>query len=132
MLGLLFVFGYVGSSARRITREHGLRLPASAHAFLCRGDAWKHTFIDSAAASAFEMDSVDVPLFVSQLKVRPLLESCGPGLPSNSQYQISRPWLTGPATKAYCCESPTGDWLTVQIWRIDGARVGVVLYTDWN
>jgi hypothetical protein len=34
--------------------------------------------------------------------------------------------------KTYRCASPTGDGLEVQIWAIDEAHVGVLLYTDWN
>jgi hypothetical protein len=72
------------------------------------------------------MASVDVPAFVSQLKLRSA-ESCLFGLPDNPQYRISRSWLVGPAAKTCCCDSPTGDWLTVQIWPIDGTHVGVAL-----
>jgi hypothetical protein len=34
--------------------------------------------------------------------------------------------------KTYRCASPTGDGREVQIWAIDKAHVGVLLYTDWN
>jgi len=131
--GSLFLFGCVGSSAARISREHGLKLPSSSHKFVCRGDAWMHTFMDSGAASAFEMDSRDLPAFVSQLKLR---DHGGFGendiLPSNPQYQIHRPWMSGPPLKTYHSDSPTGDSLDLQIWRIDNRQVGVLLYTDWN
>lgn len=138
VLGALFVFGYVGDSATRIQREHGLHLPSSAHNFVCRGEAWMHAFMDSGAASAFEMASSDVPSLVSQLKPFPDrqndfgLEDTGCVFPSNPQYQIHRPWLSGVPLKKYCSVSSTGDSLDVQVWPMDDTHVGVLLYTDWN
>jgi hypothetical protein len=76
--GLLFLSGYVGNSAARVRREHGLELPHSARAFVCRGDAWMHLFMDSGAASAFEMDARDLPSFVAQFKILQTNE-CLPG-----------------------------------------------------
>ena len=123
----LFAFGCVGSSAARVRREHGLQLPSSATGFVCRGDAWKHTFIDSGAVAAFEMASSDLPNFISQLRIHDTQETTLP-----DGYQIHRPWMKGTPLKAYRCESPTGDELDVHVWAIDDAHVGVLLYTDWN
>jgi hypothetical protein len=131
-LGLLFLFGYVGSSDARVSREHGLKIPSSAHSFVCGGDAWMHWFIDSGAASAFEMASNDLPSFLSQLKIRETHEGGCCIFPGNSQYQIRRPWTTGIPLTTYRCASRTGDSLDVQIWKVDDATVGVLLYTDWN
>jgi hypothetical protein len=134
-VGLLYLFGYVGASSARIEREHGLKLPSSARSFVCRGDAWMHDFSDSGAASAFEMASLGLPAFISQLKVQKVTDGYDffPIFPSNSQYPIHRPWMSsGTPLKTYHCASPTGDSLDVQIWRIDEAHVGVLLYTDWN
>jgi hypothetical protein len=136
--GSLFLLGYVGSSAKRIQREHGLRLPSSARNFVCRGDAWMHNFMDSGAASAFEMAPSDLPSLVSQLKPFPNqqngfgLDDTGCGVPCNPQYQIERPWMTGIPLKKYCSVSSTGDSVEVQVWAIDDTHVGVLLYTDWN
>ena len=133
VLGLLFIFGYMGDSAARVRREHGLTLPASARGFVCRGDAWMHLFSDSGAASAFEMTARDLPGFLSQLKILGT-NDCTRGtiFPLNAQYQIHRPWTAGVSMKTYRCTSSTGNSLTVQIWPIDGDNVGVLLYTDWN
>jgi hypothetical protein len=131
--GILFLFGYVGNSAARVTREHGLKVPSSAYGFICRGDAWMHLFSDSGGSSAFEMARRDLPGFVSQLKVRQSNQGRhGNIFPGNSQYQIHRPWMSGVSMQTYDCESPTGDSLLVQIWAIDDGHVGVLLYTDWN
>jgi hypothetical protein len=130
--GMLFILGYVGSSGVRVGREHGLKVPPSAHSFVCGGDAWKHRFIDSGAASAFEMASSDLPSFLSQLNIRETHEGGSGVLPMNSQYQIRRPWTSGIPLKTYLCSSRTGDSLNVQIWKVDDATVGVLLYTDWN
>jgi hypothetical protein len=130
--GLLFLFGYVGSSGVRVSREHGLKIPPSAHSFVCGGDAWMHRFMDSGAASAFEMTSDDLATFLSQLKIRETHEGDCCMLPRNSQYQIRRPWTSAIPLKTYRCTSRTGDSLGVQIWKVDDATVGVLLYTDWN
>ena len=132
VLTLPFATGFLGHSATRIRREHGLRLPASASHFECRGDAWL-SIIDRGAASTFEMARTDMVSFTSQLRVR----ESGTGVvtsifPGNSQYQVSAPWRAGTPIATYHCQSPTGDFLSVQIWPIDDSRVGVRLYTDWN
>jgi len=131
-LGFLFAFGFVGNSAVRVSREHGLNIPPTAHSFVCGGDAWAHRFMDSGAASAFEMASSDLPSFLSQLKIQETHEGDCCILPMNSQYQIRRPWTSGVALKTYRCASPTGDSLEIQIWKVDAATIGVLLYTDWN
>lgn len=136
--GLLYLIGYAGSSTARVKREHGVTLPPSARKLVCRGDAWMHQFMDSGAAAAFEIPASDLPGFVSQLRVRessegsPLASAATDIFPANRQYQIDRPWISGVPLKRYRCVSPTGDWLSVQIWEIDDGHVGVLLYTDWN
>jgi len=130
--GLLYVFGYVGSSAVRVSREHGLKIPPSAHSFVCGGDSRMEWFVDSGAPSAFEMASNDLPSFLSQLKIRETHEGYFGIIPMNSEYQIRGPWTSGIPLKTYRCASRTGDSLDVQIWKVDDATVGVVLYSDWN
>ena len=133
VFGLLLLFGYIGNSASRISREHGLVVPSSAHSFVCRGDAWMHLFSDSGAASAFEMDSSDLPNFISQLKILQTNDGeSGNIIPRNAQYQIQRPWMSGVSLKTYQCWSSTGDYLKIQIWPIDDTHIGVLVYTDWN
>lgn len=130
--GMLFLLGYVGSSDVRVSREHGLKIPSSAHSFVCGGDAWMHWFMDSGAASAFEMASNDLPSLLSQLKIRETHEGGCCIFPGNSQYQIRRPWTSGTPLKTYRCASRTGNSLDVQIWKVDDETVGILLYTDWN
>ena len=136
-IGFAFLTGCLGQSARRINKEHGLSVPASASNFLCGGDAWIPVCPDCGAASAFEIASNDVPAFLAQLKVRDSFKGIREGygssiFPGNPQYQIHRPWMTGAPLETFYCASPTGDFLAVQIWRIDAIRIGVCLYTDWN
>jgi hypothetical protein len=132
---LPFAAGFLGHSAMRIRREHGLRLPASASHFECRGDAWL-TIIDRGAASTFEMSRTDLGSFTSQLSIRSSTigstDAVASIFPGNSQYRVSAPWRIGTPIATYDCQSPTGDLLSVQIWPIDDSRVGVCLYTDWN
>jgi hypothetical protein len=132
VIALLAVAFAVTRSARdprsRIEHEHGLRLPASASAFECRGDAARG-FLDRGAASAFTIASNDLAGFLAQLTVRTGLQTFIPG---NSQYQLHASWRRGSPLATYGCASPVGDWLHVEVWPIDSSRVGVSLYTDWN
>jgi hypothetical protein len=112
----------------RIEHEHGLRLPASASSFECRGDAARG-FLDRVAASAFTVASNDLAGFLAQLTVRIDLQTFIPG---NSQYQLHASWRRGSPLATYSCASSVGDWLHVEVWAIDSGRVGVSLYTDWN
>jgi hypothetical protein len=125
--------GCIGSSASRITREHGLALPTSASHFVCKGDAWIMV-MDRGAASAFEMASNDVPRFLAQLKIKEAHNGdySKSVFPGNPQYQVRTRWMSGSPLETYHCASPVGDLLDVQIWPIDAAHVGVCLYTDWN
>jgi hypothetical protein len=120
---------HTGNSRERAEAEHGVPLPSSAKAFQCRGNAWAWT-PDRGASTVFEMEATDLPLLISQLKVRP-----GPPtfIPGNDDYRGFRfPWTAAAPLSTYSCASPTGDWLQVQIWPLDDKRVGVWMYTDWN
>jgi hypothetical protein len=138
IFGVLLFYGHVGSSVTRVKREHGLQLPASACGLVCAGDAWKSVFSDCGAIAAFEMTSAELQPFLSQLKIHDTHEGgYGPGytnciFPLYAPYHISEPWISGEPLKTYGCASPTGSSLYVQTWRIDDARTGICLYTDWN
>lgn len=119
--GLLFLFGYVGNSATRIKREHGLLLPASASQFVCRGDAWI-SFLDREAISEFLISRYDLTQFTNQLKIRTSDALAKVFASDNSATNIA----------TYYCNSPTGDFLFVKLWVADEKQVGVRLYTDWN
>lgn len=125
--------GVIGHSARRINREHGLWLPASATNFQCYGDAWLRMISDCGAASTFEMAKSDLPSLISQITVRESTSGVATSIfPANPRYQVTASWFAGLPQSTYECKSPTGDSLSVQIWPIDDSRVGVCLYTDWN
>ena len=133
LLAALCVRTWVHATAQsrsRIEREHGVKLPASARHFQCRGDAWVG-FLDRGASSVFEMDLADQGAFVAQLRIAPGVFTFIPG---NDRYrQFKLPWRkeVNPLGE-YSCRSRTGDWLHVQVYPIDGQRVDVWLYTDWN
>jgi len=103
--GLPFRFGYIGSSGVRVSREHGLKIPPSAHSFVCGGDPWMHWFSDSGAASALEMNSSELPSFLSQLEIRETHEGAPSIFPAKAPYQIRRPWTLGIPLKTYRCAS---------------------------
>ena len=134
IISLSILSGFFGASAGRVRREHGLQLPPSASHFICGGDAWI-SIMDRGAASAFEMAQTDLTNFISQFKIRNSTNGVySRGIfPGNSQYQIRVPWRTSATGLAtYNCQSPTGDSLDVEVWRIDESRIGICLYTDWN
>ncbi len=127
-LVIAFAFAFKADPRSRIQHEHGLRLPASASSFECRGDAARG-FLDRGAASAFTIATNDVARFLSQLTVRTGLQTFIPG---NSQYHLRAAWRHGAPAATYSCASSTGDWLHVEVWPLDTSRVGICLYTDWN
>ena len=130
LLAVAFVFTRLGfrDPRTRIEHEHGLRLPASASAFECRGDA-SRGFLDRGAASAFTVATNELAGFLAQLTVRTGFQTFIPG---NSQYQLHASWRRGSPLATYSCASSVGDWLHVEVWPIDSTNVGVALYTDWN
>ena len=117
---LLFVFGYVGDSVTRVKREHGVQIPPSASHFVCRGDAWI-PFLDRVAVSTFEMARTDVGSFTNQFRVK-TSDALSAAFASDDEGSFA----------TYYCDSPTGDFLFVRLWKIDDSRVRVRLYTDWN
>jgi len=140
-----------GNSRARAEREHGIELPPSATHIQSRGDAWRG-FFDRGALTMFEMSSNDVSRLVAQLKVksrRPPVRRSGdptengynvwPGgsptfVPGNSVYEgLKRTWH-GEAVpiEMLSCSSSTGDWLHVELWRLESGMVLVKMYTDWN
>lgn len=131
-ISLPYAFGFLGNSATRVRREHGLELPASASHFICGGDAW--SVLDRGAASAFEIAPADLPKFAAQLRIRESSSGVPISIfPGNSQYQIRIPWRASAiALNTYLCASRTGDFLRIEVWQIDETRIGICLYTDWN
>jgi hypothetical protein len=115
----------------RVMRDHGLTLPASAKALEFSGDAWKRSFIDCGAVTAFEIPISELPSFLASLNV----SGTSPGskvVPGNWQYALSTSWASRASDVSYRCRSTTGDFLSVGTWNLPESQVGVVLYTDWN
>ena len=135
----------------RAEREHGVRLPPSAHNIQCRGDA-SRGFLDRGAATMFEMSTNEMTAFVAQLQVRlrtlparatgdPTINgynvwptSAATVVPGNAQYGGFRRTWQGVAVpvEMLSCSSPKGDWLHVEFWRLEGGALLVKMYTDWN
>jgi hypothetical protein len=115
----------------RVMRDHGLTLPASAKSLEFSGDAWKRSFIDCGAVTAFEIPISELPSFLASLSI----SGTSPGsrvVPSNRQYALSTSWASRASDTSYSCRSTTGDFLSVGTWKLSESQVGVVLYTDWN
>ncbi len=109
--------------------EHGVVLPASVGRIACRGDATRF-FLDRGASTVFDMDAADLSAFKSSL---PPAVSFDTFVPGNAEYRgFAFPWTVQKPAETLSCESPTGDWLHVQIWPMQASRVGVWMYTDWN
>src|SRR5438552_1616928 len=58
-----------GDPRGRAERDHGIKLPASAHKIQCRGDA-SRGFLDRGAATMFEMSTDDLSTFIAQLQIK--------------------------------------------------------------
>jgi hypothetical protein len=116
----VFTFGYLGNSKVRVSREHGLSIPPSASHFVCKGGAW-FPLLDRVADSTFEMALADLGSFTNQLRLKAPDAISAAFTPSDDGRLAT-----------YYCESPTGDFLFVSLWKIDDSRVRVRLFTDWN
>lgn len=142
----------MSDSRMRAEAEHGIKLPPSARHLQCRGDAGL-AVLDRGASTMFEMDGKDLAEFVAQLRITsraapvstanadPLIngynvwpQDSPTAVPGNAQYGGFRPTWERSATpvEMLSCESPTGDWLHVELWRLERGSMLVKMYTDWN
>jgi hypothetical protein len=94
----------------------------------------------------------DLTTFVAQLRIRsrtkPVKAAGDPKVngynvwptgaqtfvPGNSKYGGFRCTWQGEATpvEMLSCSSSTGDWLHVELWRLEGGALLVKMFTDWN
>lgn len=140
-----------GDPRTRAEREHGITMPVSAHSIQCRGDA-SRGFLDRGAATLFEMSANDLIMFVGQLRVKsraaPVRTSGDPTengynvwptssptfVPGNDKYGgFQRTWQ-GEVTpvEMLSCSSRAGDWLHVELWRLESGTLLVKMFTDLN
>jgi hypothetical protein len=142
----------IGQNAARLQREHGLQIPESAAFIQCRGDAWK-LIIDRGALGMFTITEADLGGFLSQLTIKSRVKSTvkyevdpsalgaprwapsiGTFIPSN----VAGPPLQNPIGKnlqpieAISADSSTGDWMHIELFRVDDETVLMKIYTDWN
>jgi hypothetical protein len=136
----------------RSEQIHGIHLPLSASKIQCRGGAW-YWAPDRGEATLFEMKAAELANFVAGLSIksRNSPERIGPAdptvngwnvwpdtaksfVPGNRQYGgFSQTW-SGDAipVEMLSCESPRGDWLHVEYWKLPGDLLLVKMFTDWN
>lgn len=125
--------------ASDVEDKHGVDLPESAADFETVGDPGllETIDIDRGYTSVFTMAEEDLQPFLDSLPSDSTNYSGSDwhGWPGNTQYQPSSlPWDEG-ATElvAEVRNSPAGgDFMSVQAYEIDGDRVAVALYSDWN
>lgn len=151
--GLKFFGPAPEENRRRAEVEQGMKLPASARNFQCKGDAHRG-FLDRGSLVMFEMSRSELSPFVKTLPIKdrclPLSNSGDPTkngyagsawgkntsvvTPGNEQYGGLRKTWSGLATpmEAFGCASPVGDWLCVQLWELENGDLLVKMYTDWN
>lgn len=104
----------------RVRREHGIQIPRSASHLVCTGDAW-FPFLDRVAVSSFELALSDVGALTNQLRLK-TPDALSAAFASDDEGSFA----------SYYCDSPTGDFLFVRLWKIDDSQVKVRLHTDWN
>ncbi len=133
LLAVGIALGLHAGPSKRIAREQGVSVPASASNIVSGGDAWKRWMIDCGAIGTFEIPAADLPAFIGSLTVRKSVAGTGDTIvPGNPQYAVTAPWASVPPDSSNECASPTGDFLTVRTWSLPPSKVGVLLYTDWN
>jgi hypothetical protein len=137
----------VGKKA--VENAHGVSLPGSVRN--CQQK--KHGgFLDHGIVTLFELDPSEVQQFVAQLRInsRHLPAKTGIGnpcvngwnvwppqsdtfVPGSRELEGLRATWSGEATpiEMLSCDSPKGDWLHVEIWRVNNGAL-IKLYTNWN
>lgn len=154
LLASILAFIWLSGSDPRLRAEqdHGVRLPPSAHHVQRRADGWLHSHLgDHGIATMFEMKTNDLPAFVGQLRIHSrrapdrirgdptqngynVWPQTSTFIPGNDQYSGFRRTWSGEALpiEVFGCSSPKGDWLHVEIWKLEGTSMLVKMYTDWN
>jgi hypothetical protein len=137
----------------RTEYDHGIKLPLSASEIQSRRDAFSlKTIFDNGVATIFEMDSADVGDFENQLSINsrsaPVTAVGDPTVNGYNVWPKNSPTFV-PGNKGYggfvktwkhpttpiemlSCKSSKGDWLHVEIWKINESKSLVKLYTDKN
>jgi len=150
-VGILAFIWFRGSDPRsRAEHDHGIRLPSSAHHIQRRADGLRFSFIDHGIVTMFEMNTNDLPAFIAQLRIQSRREPIRPSgdvtrhgynvWPDTSTFvpgnysRFKRTWSSEAVPiEMLSCSSPAGgDWLHVELWRLEGQAMLVKMYTDWN
>jgi hypothetical protein len=131
--------------------DHELVFPASARNIQNRGNSGTN-FLDRGLATMLEIDRKDLDVFVSQLKIterrKPAEKSgdpttngwnvCPQGaktwVPGNKVFGgFNKTWIADPfPEEMLSCQSPTGQYLHVEIWGFPEEKVLLKLYTCWE
>ncbi len=96
------------------------------------GDLFR--LVDHGRSSIFVIDSADLDQLVDQLdKIDDV--SYSTFVPGNAQYRPDRvPWPPDATPQdSFGKTSPAGgDFMHVEIYRVDASHLGVWIYSDWN
>jgi hypothetical protein len=132
--------------------DHEIVFPASAANFQNRGNSRIKILPDRGIATLVEIDRKDLDAFLAQLKIsgrrKPAKEQGDPTMngwnvwphdartfvPGNEVFSgFKKTWDVEPVPiEMLSCQSPAGDWLHVEIWKLSDTKVLLKLFTDWN
>ena len=121
-----YQLGYVGSSLKRISREHSLNLPPSSSSANCEGWVSLTTVSDVGATADFVVDRDELDQLVTQLDKRkePVERLL------NWSYKV--PGNFGPPIRYFEGVSKDGNFATIEVYDLDARLVGICLRTQWN
>jgi hypothetical protein len=123
----LYVKGFVGSSVARVAREHQCVLPMSASHIHCGGPVAITTFGDFDASVSFDITSSDLSSVLSQFTLGAAEEA-----PAFLRTRMSVPSQFGRLKEARSGGSRYGNTVHLQVFELDGDRIGVCILTIWN
>ena len=87
LLAVGIALGLHAGPSKRIAREQGVSVPASASNIVSGGDAWKRWMIDCGAIGTFEIPAADLPAFIGSLTVRKSVAGTGDTIvPGNPRF----------------------------------------------
>ena len=122
---LLYLDGFIGSSVKRLARDHSFDAPVSVTDISCDGFVTLTTFIDDGASAHFKMARSDISRLLSQFKNHS-------GSHGSDWTPSTSPTGFGKLIETYDGVSQRGNVMHIDIYDINSTQVGVIIATQWN
>ena len=127
---LLIFSGLIGTSTKRIEKEHCISVPSSASNIKCEPFFAISVFIDGGGTASFEMSRGDLPVFITQFKQLRTQDRAED--PNDWTVNHDMPRNFGHTIYNFTGFSHDGNVMHIDVHDIDTAKVGVWIGTISN